>query len=158
MIQKTKRSIQWVNPHTKQVRLKNCQKCNAFFGVGVKEKYKKYAGIHLIAEFWGGQIIENLKKIEQILIGATKAAKNTPLEIAIHKFSPRGITGVILLAESHIALHSWPEFDYLAIDIFTCGEKAIPRKALEYLKKKFKPKKVEIKEIKRGIFKNGKIS
>ena len=128
MIRKTKRSIKWV-PRKKQ----------------------KYAGIHLLAEFWGGKIIENSKEIEKILIGATKAAKNTPLEITIHKFSPQGITGVVLLAESHIALHSWPEFNYLAIDIFTCGDKAKPYKALNYLKKVFKPKKVVIKEIKRGI-------
>jgi len=126
---KTKRSIKWV-----------------------KGKRQKYAGIHLIAEFWGGKIIENSKEIERILILATKKAGNTPLEVTIHKFLPQGITGVLLLAESHIALHSWPEFNYLAIDIFTCGDKALPRKALDYLKKKFKPKKVEIKEIKRGVF------
>ncbi|MBL7150206.1 MAG: adenosylmethionine decarboxylase [Candidatus Pacebacteria bacterium] len=133
MVRKTKRSIKWVNFHTKE------------------NKRQKYAGIHLLAEFWGGTIIEDSKKIEKILITAVKKSKNTPLEIKIHKFSPQGITGVVLLAESHIALHSWPEINYLAIDIFTCGEKANPYKALEYLKKKFQPKKVEIKEIKRGI-------
>ena len=116
-----------------------------------KEKNQKYAGIHLLAEFWGGKIIENSKEIERILIGATKKAKNIPLKVAIHKFNPQGITGVVLLAESHIALHSWPEFNYLAIDIFTCGGKAKPRRALNYLKKVFKPKKVEVKEIKRGV-------
>ena len=128
MAKKTKRSIQWV-----------------------REKKLKYAGIHLIAEFWGGKIIEDPKKIEKILILAAKKANSTPLEVTIHKFSPRGITGVALLAESHIALHLWSEFSYLAVDIFTCGKKAMPYKALEYLKKVFKPKKVEIKEIKRGI-------
>ena len=125
---KTKRSIKWV-PIKKQ----------------------KYAGIHLLADFWGGKIIENSKEIERILIGATKKAKNIPLKVAIHKFNPQGITGVVLLAESHIALHGWPEFNYLAIDIFTCGDKAKPRRALNYLKKVFKPKKVEVKEIKRGV-------
>ena len=125
---KTKRSIQWV-----------------------KTKNQKYAGIHLLAEFWGGKIIENPKEIEKILITAAKKSGNTPLEVTIHKFSPQGITGVVLLAESHIALHSWSEFNYLAIDIFTCGDKAKPEKALEYLKKKFKPKKVVIQKIKRGV-------
>ena len=128
MIKKTKRSIQWV-----------------------REKNLKYAGIHLIAEFWGGEIIENPKKIEKILITAAKKSGNTPLKVTIHKFSPQGITGVVLLAESHIAIHSWSEFNYLAIDIFTCGDKARPEKALEYLKKKFKPKKVVIQKITRGI-------
>lgn len=111
---------------------------------------KSYAGIHLIAEFWGSRIIEDSKKIERILITAAKKTKNIPLKIAIHKFNPRGVTGVVLLAESHIAIHTWPQINYTAIDIFTCGEKAVPFKALDYLKKKFQPKKVEIKEIKRG--------
>ncbi len=116
----------------------------------IKNKKIKFAGVHLIAEFWDGEIIEDSKKIEKILIGAAKAAKNTPLKIAVHKFNPQGITGVVLLAESHISLHSWPEFNYLAVDIFTCGENTFPYKALGYLKKKFKPKKIEVKEIKRG--------
>ncbi len=128
MTGKTKRSIQWVK----------------------KSKKQKYAGIHLIAEFWNGKIIENPKEIKKILIAAVKEAKSTPLEVAIHKFSPQGLTGVVLLAESHVAIHSWSEFNYVAIDIFTCGDWAKPYKALQYLKKIFKPKKVEIKEIKRG--------
>ncbi len=128
MIKKTKRSIRWVK----------------------EKKDKKYAGVHLIAEFWHGKTIEENKKIREILIQAAKEANNTPLKVAIHRFSPHGITGVILLAESHIALHSWPEFNYLAIDIFTCGNKSTPYKSLGYLKKKFRPKKIVIKIIKRG--------
>lgn len=131
MVQKTKRSILWIP----------------------RVKTKKYAGIHLIAEFWYGKIIENPKKLERILVTAAKKAKNTPLEVSIHKFSPQGITGVVLLAESHIALHFWPEINYLAIDIFTCGEKAMPYRAIEYFKKELQPKKVKIKEIKRGKIK-----
>jgi len=130
MQKKTKRSIQWVN----------------------KNK-TKYAGIHLIAEFWYGKIIENPKEIKKILIEAVKETENTPLEVTIHKFQPQGITGVVLLAESHLAIHTWPELNYVAVDIFTCGEKAVPRKALDYLKKVFKPKSVEINEVKRGVIK-----
>ena len=111
---------------------------------------KKHAGIHLIADFWNGKIIEEPKKIENILLAAAKRANNTPLKVIVHKFSPHGLTAVILLAESHIALHNWPEFKYLAIDIFTCGDKSMPYKALEYLREVFKPEKVEIRELKRG--------
>lgn len=107
--------------------------------------------MHLIADFWFGKKIEDPKKIKEILIEAAKEAGNTPLKVSIHKFNPQGITGVLLLAESHIAIHSWPQFDYLAIDIFTCGEKTFPEKALRYLKKVFKPKKVKVKEIQRGL-------
>lgn len=116
----------------------------------VLEQKPKYAGIHLIAEFWGGKIIEEPQKIKNILIEAAKKSKNIPLEIKIHKFLPQGITGFILLAESHISIHTWPELDYIAIDIFSCGEKGNPYKGLEYLKKEFQPKKVKIKKIKRG--------
>jgi len=126
---KTKRSIQWI-----------------------KEKNKKnYAGIHLIAEFWRGRIIESPKEMERILNEAVKKAKNIPLKVTIHKFQPQGMTGVVLLAESHLSIHTWPEINYVAIDIFTCGQKAMPFKALEYLKEEFQPKKVIIKEIKRGV-------
>ena len=129
MVKKTKRSIQWVR----------------------QDNQLKYAGAHWLIEFWGAKIIEDSKKVEKILIVAAKKAKNTPLKVVIHKFNPKGITGVVLLAESHIALHSWPEIDYLAIDIFTCGKKSFPGKALNYFKKEFKPKKVVTTKIKRGI-------
>jgi len=130
MLEKTKGSIQWV----------------------ITKNQTKYSGIHLIAEFWYGKVIEDPKRIKKILIKAVKEANNTPLKIAIHKFQPQGITGIVLLAESHIALHTWPENNYVAIDIYTCGDKGTPEKALEYLKKEFQPKKVEIKKIKRGKF------
>jgi len=113
----------------------------------------KYLGIHLIAEFWLVKTIEDKKIFEKILRGAVRAAKCTLLEITIHKFSPQGMTGVILLAESHIAIHTWPENNYLAVDIFTCGDKAKPYLALEFLKKRLKPEKFEIREIKRGKIK-----
>ncbi len=110
-----------------------------------------YLGLHLIAEFWYGKKIESKKELKRILICAAKKAQSTPLKVSIHKFKPQGITGVILVSESHIALHSWPEYNYLAVDIFTCGKKSMPYKALEYLKEEFKPKKLQVREIKRGI-------
>ena len=125
---KTKRSIQWVKEKNQHI----------------------YSGIHLIAEFWNGRIIEDSKKIEKILIEAVKRAKNTPLEVVIHKFKPQGLTGIVLLAESHVAIHTWPEFNYVALDIYTCGDKASPIKALDYLREQFKPRHFEIKKIKRG--------
>jgi S-adenosylmethionine decarboxylase len=128
MFQKTKRSVQWI----------------------ITSREQKYSGIHLIAEFWNGKIIEDTKRIERILIESVKAAGGTPLETLVHKFLPQGLTGVVLLAESHISIHTWPELNYVAIDIFTCGDKAAPKKALEYLKGEFQPKRIETKEIKRG--------
>jgi len=130
MLKKTKKSIQWIQPR--------------------QTKKLNYTGIHLIVEFWNGKIIQNAKEIKKLLLGAVKASNNTPLEVAIHKFQPQGITGVVLLAESHISIHMWPEFNYTAIDIYTCGDKSRPDKALDYFKKELKPRKVEIQKIKRG--------
>ncbi len=129
MINKTKGSTKWIR---KKGDLENI-------------------GIHLIVEFWGGKQIEDSKKFESFLIGAAKAAKATPLKVNIHKFLPQGLTGVILLSESHITFHTWPEFKYLALDIFTCGKKCDPYKALDYFKDKIKPKNIQVMEIKRGV-------
>jgi S-adenosylmethionine decarboxylase len=115
-----------------------------------KQKKQKSLGIHLIADFWGGEIIENPKKLEKIFVEAAKRSGNIPLKFSYHKFNPHGLTGVLLLAESHISFHSWPEFKYLALDVFSCGKNAQPEKALRYLKKVLKPKKIKIFLFKRG--------
>lgn len=115
------------------------------------KKNIKHAGIHLIVEFWGGKVIESPKEIKEILITAAKKSKNIPLYVKLHKFSPQGITGFILLAESHISIHTWPEMNYVAIDLFSCGQKGKPYLGLKYLKSKFKPKKFKVKEVRRGV-------
>ena len=110
----------------------------------------KYAGTHLLIEFWDSNVPQNPKKLEEVLKNASLEANTDPLETAIHKFDPQGITGVLVLSESHISIHDWPEIGYTSLDIFTCGKKSKPYKALEYLKKVFTPQKVEVQEIKRG--------
>jgi len=109
------------------------------------------SAVHLIVDFIAPRnFIDDPDEIEKVLFEAAKAANNTPLKTAIYKFPVQGVTGVILLAESHISIHTWPEFDYVSIDIFTCGKKTKPRNALEYLKDKFSPREVKVREIKRG--------
>jgi S-adenosylmethionine decarboxylase len=115
-----------------------------------KSKNLNSLGIHLIADFWFGKEIKKPKELEKILIEAAKKAGNIPLKFYYHKFNPHGLTGILLLAESHIAFHSWPEFNYLAIDIFSCGKNTEPKRALNYLKKTLKPKKTKLSIIKRG--------
>ncbi|MGE4357585.1 MAG: adenosylmethionine decarboxylase [Candidatus Omnitrophota bacterium] len=113
-------------------------------------KKESFLSFHLIGDFKSPVFIEEPGKIKKILWEAAKVANNTPLKVAVHKFPGQGITGVVILAESHIAIHTWPEHGYLAIDIFTCGKNTRPYAALEYLKKVFSPKKVKIKLLKRG--------
>lgn len=117
----------------------------------IPTKEEVLSSIHLIVDFIAPRnVIEDPSEIEKILFEAAKVANNTPLKTAIHKFPLQGITGVILLAESHISIHTWPEHDYISIDIFTCGKKTKPYNALEYLKERFAPRSVKVKEIKRG--------
>jgi S-adenosylmethionine decarboxylase len=117
-----------------------------------REKTKKQnsLGIHLICDFWFGKNIENPKELETILREAAKRSGNTSLKFSYHKFNPQGLTGVLLLAESHISFHSWPEYNYISIDIFTCGKNNDPMKALEYLEEILKPQKIEFSMKTRG--------
>lgn len=108
-------------------------------------------GVHIAADFWFPKNIETAKELRRLLLKAARASNSTPLEISLHAFSPQGLTGVVLVAESHIAIHTWPEIGYMAVDIFTCGENVRPQKALEFLQKELKPKRVFIQKLKRGI-------
>ncbi|MFH1643602.1 MAG: polyamine aminopropyltransferase [bacterium] len=122
------------------------------------ENGEQYAGLHILAEFWGVEP-EKLKDldVEKLLTEAAKKADASPLEIISHKFEapneilPPGITSAVILEESHITIHTWLEEDgYIAVDAFTCGPKAKPQKAIEYLKDILEPEIVEIQEVKRG--------
>lgn len=117
-----------------------------------------HAGLHLIGDFWGCKLIDSKKEIEEILLLAAKAANSTPLKTSVHKFEPQGVTGIILLAESHISIHTWPEIGFVAVDIFTCGADARPGKAMEVLQDAFTPREVDIHRITRGeeLWKNAR--
>ena len=114
--------------------------------------YVKYAGIHLIVDLWHAKNLNSPAKIKKILTESVKACDATLLSIDVHKFSPNGgVSGVAVLKESHISIHSWPEFNYAALDIFVCGT-VNPYKAVPILKKGFSPKNMQITELKRGTF------
>ena len=108
-------------------------------------------GNHLIVDCWKiKNNLDTIKEIKDLLISAALKANATVLKYTFYKFKPQGITGVVLLSESHISIHTWPEFKYVAVDIYTCGNKANPVKALGYIKGQFRPKKFEIRKFKRG--------
>lgn len=114
--------------------------------------YIKYAGTHLIIELWKGKNFSSLSKIEQIFKDAIKACGVTLLKIDLHKFSSSGgVSGVAVIKESHISIHSWPEYEYAAMDIFVCGD-VNPYKAVPVIKEGFGAEKIQITELKRGIF------
>lgn len=111
----------------------------------------RFAGVHLLVELWHSKYLTNAPKIRGILTRAIEACGATMLSIDLHVFSPNGgISGVAVLKESHISIHTWPEFEYAAVDVFVCGT-INPHLAVDQIKSEFKPKKIEITEIKRGI-------
>lgn len=111
---------------------------------------KTYAGTHIIADFWGAARLDDLQLMESALRDAVNQAKATLLHIHLHHFTPNGgISGVAVLAESHISVHSWPERNYAAFDVFMCGD-AEPAKAIEVLKQAFNPSEVKVDNLLRG--------
>lgn len=107
-------------------------------------------GRHILAEFWGCVNIENPEKVENAIVSASRMAGATVLGVNVHHFGEgMGVTGVVMLAESHLSIHSWPEIGYAAIDVFVCG-KADPHKAIDHLKQAFLPNRAEVREFSRG--------
>lgn len=95
-------------------------------------------------------LTDKLKPLEKVMLNACHVANATILGISAHKFEPQGVTIIVLLAESHISIHSWPEYNYVAIDVFTCGKNMDPQAAIDYLEKTLKPQKIETKKVIRG--------
>jgi S-adenosylmethionine decarboxylase len=102
------------------------------------------------------EIINNQELVETIMIEAVKISGATLVKTVFHKFSPHGITGIAVVAESHFAIHTWPEYGYCAVDIFTCGELIDNALAIEYFKNKLLAKNVSILEMQRGVLDIGK--
>ncbi|HEX3653684.1 MAG TPA: adenosylmethionine decarboxylase [Rhizomicrobium sp.] len=110
-----------------------------------------FAGSHLIIDLWEAQGLDDRDRIEKALIDAVNAAGATLLHIHLHTFTEGGgISGVAVLAESHISVHTWPERGYAAFDVFMCGD-ADPKKALQVFKRAFKPGRMVVGEHKRGV-------
>jgi S-adenosylmethionine decarboxylase len=109
-----------------------------------------FAGIHLLIDLWGATNLNSPYEIEAVLKECAVSSGATILHSHMHHFSPQGVSGVLVLAESHISIHTWPERNYAALDIFMCGT-ANPYKSIEILKAYFKPSSVQVNESKRGI-------
>ena len=96
--------------------------------------------------------LNDVEYIESSFIEATKASKATIITHNFHKFSPYGVSGVIVIAESHVSIHTWPEYNYAAVDIFTCGDTIDPWVIQEHLKKSLESQNTSSMEMKRGMF------
>jgi S-adenosylmethionine decarboxylase len=111
---------------------------------------KRFAGTHLIIDLIGASRLDDLAHIEAALRRCVEVSKATLLHIHLHHFTPNGgVSGVAVLSESHISIHSWPEADYAALDVFMCGE-AEPHNSIEVLREAFAPSEIRVGEHFRG--------
>jgi S-adenosylmethionine decarboxylase len=111
-------------------------------------------GRHVLAEFHGcsAEVLNDLQLIEKLMVSAALEAGAEVREVVFHKFSPQGVSGVVVISESHLAIHTWPELGYAAVDVFTCGKTVNPWVSCNYIKEHFAAENMTAKEIKRGIF------
>lgn len=114
-------------------------------------------GRHVLAEVYGCnvRILDDPAMVEEILVTAALKAGADVKETAFHKFSPQGVSGVVVISESHLAIHTWPEYGYAAVDVFTCGEKVDPWTAMLDIVERFEAENYTATETKRGIFDHG---
>ena len=125
-----------------------------------KEANRLHAlGTHLLLELrdCNPKTLSNLEFVQESLKNAALEAKATIVEVAFHEFSPFGISGMVVIAESHLAIHTWPEYGFAAVDVFTCGDLIDPRVAAKFLIEKFESKNPSIVEMKRGILGHEKL-
>jgi S-adenosylmethionine decarboxylase len=110
-------------------------------------------GRHILAEFSGcdREVLNDLQAIESHLKEAARKARATIVDSVFHKYNPHGLSGVVVIAESHISIHTWPEYGYAAADFFTCGNQVDPWEACRYLKEKLGCQDLHTREIARGI-------
>ncbi len=116
----------------------------------VEKDGMKFAGMHLLVDLWGASNLCDPALIDAALREAAITAGATILHSHFHHFSPNGgVSGVVVLAESHISIHTWPERDFAAIDLFMCGS-CDPRDSIPVLEAAFKPACTDITEQRRG--------
>lgn len=115
----------------------------------------KGLGLHILMEFneCTAEVLNDLAFLEDAMNKAAEVSKATIIKSVFHQFSPQGVTGVVVVAESHLAIHTWPEHGYAAVDFFTCNSEMDYMKAYDFLKEQLNSKDHSYKSITRGIIK-----
>jgi S-adenosylmethionine decarboxylase len=111
-------------------------------------------GRHVLAELYGCRrdVLNDIAQVRELMVAAAIHAGAEVREVAFHKFSPQGVSGVVVISESHLAIHTWPEYGYAAVDVFTCGDKVNPWTAADYLVGAFGASNYTATEVRRGLF------
>ena len=110
----------------------------------------KAIGRHVILEMWGCQNLDSVDTAERALREMVVALDVNLLDLRVYPFSPVGVTGIAIVSESHLVIHTWPEYGYAAVDIFTCGAVRDPQDAVNVLRRLFTPERIGVMEINRG--------
>ena len=110
-------------------------------------------GRHLIVEYsdCDKSRLNDVRHLEESMNEAVRRSGATIVRSVFHCYNPQGVSGVVVIAESHMSIHTWPEYGYAAVDFFTCGETVDPHRAHEYLKSALGATRAAVKELKRGI-------
>ncbi len=113
-------------------------------------------GRHLLVEYHGcdESTLNDFSKIERMMVDAANAAGATVVAKAFHRFTPQGVSGVVVVEESHLSIHTWPEYGYAAVDFYTCGE-CVPERAHELLRTELNADRSEVLKIDRGTYPPG---
>ena len=111
-------------------------------------------GRHLLLELYdcSSEALNSLESVKSAMVEAAKRAEATIIDVVFHEFNPFGISGVVVIAESHLSIHTWPEHRYAAVDIFSCGDALKPAEAANYLVEQFGASRASCVEVKRGVF------
>ncbi len=113
---------------------------------------KPHLGFQTFMEIYGcpKELIDNQEYVKEVLLQVAKKLNFTVVDTLIHHFSPIGVSGVIVIQESHIAVHTWPEHNYVALDFFTCNQQYDIAQATSFLQEQFKATHIEFNNMKRG--------
>ncbi|MGE5484435.1 MAG: adenosylmethionine decarboxylase [Ignavibacteriales bacterium] len=111
-------------------------------------------GRHVLAEVYGcnRSILDDTARVQQVMVNAALKAGAEVREVAFHKFSPQGVSGVVVISESHVAVHTWPEYGYAAVDVFTCGTRVDPWNVMDAIIRDLEAENYTATETKRGMF------
>lgn len=110
-------------------------------------------GRHILVEYYNcdKEILNNTELVEKYMNEAAIKSKATIVQSCFHTFNPWGVSGAVIIQESHLTIHTWPEYGYAAVDLFTCGDKVNPWVGFEYLEEVLKSERSESMEVSRGM-------
>ncbi|MDA1215970.1 MAG: adenosylmethionine decarboxylase [Chloroflexi bacterium] len=113
----------------------------------------EYLGRHVLLELYdcNREQLDDLEYLRTTMLNAAEEVGATVINDVFHQFSPQGVTGVVAIAESHLCIHTWPEYGYAAVDIFTCGESFDPKNAAKLLIERLESKNPELTQVERGM-------